>query len=82
MGLGRYLRDRAAIVCVTLLSVLLVNVVLNGSGMGRDAIVLLDLLLLGAAVARVALDYGRRRRFWSELAAATSGADESPLNVV
>ena len=82
MGLGRYLRDRAAAICVTLLSVLLVDVVLDGSGMGRDAIVLLDLLLLGAAVARVALDYVRRRRFWSDLAAATSGEDESPLNAV
>ena len=82
MRLGRYLRDRAAALCVTLLSIFLVNVVMAGTGMDHDTVVLLDILLASAAVLRVIVDYLPRRRFWNSVVEATSGDGTSPLNAV
>jgi len=82
MRLVRYLRDRAAAICVTLLSILLVNVIMVGAGTDHDVVVLLDILLASAGVLRVTVDYLPRRRFWSSVSEATSGNGTSPLNAV
>lgn len=77
MSYVRYLRDHAASACVTLVSLLVVALVLGGSGMGDATTALVMLVLCVAALLRSLVAYLPRRAFWRDVEQCLSleGAD-------
>lgn len=64
MSLVRYAADHVAALFVTVVSILAVQLVLRGAGMGDSVLAFVTVILVASALARLLVSYFARRSFW------------------
>ena len=64
MSLVRYAADHVAALFVTVASILAVQLVLRGAGMGDSVLAFVTVILVASALARLLVSYFARRSFW------------------